>query len=334
MYSKRLIRALVVEVIVIAAVIGLNLRCLMAQSNLEGNIYTYGYGSEDIREELKLYAPTIWENVKRLEEVEFVTSEKAYSVTILMHRYEDGYLDPTVDEWVVVVSSFPEIGEEVKIIIVRLDYESFDLKGIHKFIYLVEKELSLEEVVPIMENELLLNHLLFPLYACPYACEDVGLGIDTGCCVDKKKLQFLGGNYIYSANLGDRAGTIIVNKYAGKPILLLPTWWAGRGGLCNLGRNIYIKGTGTKGRIGKEIRVPVRIHTAPCEVYSFEFDVTYDPDAFEYTSVEPGELAESFAAIEAHPFDAGRLRIEGHTEKQGISQGANGNLVWLKFKLW
>ncbi|MEW6380663.1 MAG: hypothetical protein AB1611_13795 [bacterium] len=218
MHSKRFLIALVTEVIVVAAVIGLNFRCLMAQSTPEGNIYLY---YEDhtidnrIREELKLYAPTIWESVKGLEEVGFVTSGKAYSIVILMQPYTVGSFDPTTAEWVVIVSSIPEIGEEVKITIVRLDYRSFDLKRIDKFIYPVEKELSLEEVILILEKELREKDLLAP---------DEGLiGPDGKPLIDnsyvhKDDVHLFGGNYVYSVGAGDFGGKIFVDKYAGKPI--------------------------------------------------------------------------------------------------------------------
>ncbi|MEW6378328.1 MAG: cohesin domain-containing protein [bacterium] len=339
MYSKRLIKALVAEVIVIAAVIGLNFRCLMAQSNPEGNIYLYDETLDRrFKEELKLYTPTIWENIKELEEVELVTSEKAYSVVILMHPYTEGAFDLNTAEWVVVVSSIPEIEEEVKITIVRLDYRSFDLKRIDKFTYPVEKELNLEEVIPLMEEELRLNYLLAPLEACldPVIDPDV----DRGCSVHKEDVQLLGGNYICSSSIGDFYGKIFINKYAGKTIFFASTAWMGTGGViippCTPAtheRNIYIKGIGTTGKIGKEVRIPVRIENTPCEVHSFDFEVTYDPDTFEYTGMEQGELAESFAAIEAYSIDSARLRIGGQTDGQGISQGASGYLVWLKFKL-
>jgi len=337
MYSKRFLRALVTEVIVaivIIIVMGVNSKSLMAQPNPEGNITYLGLPAGDKAQQ---NASVVWDYIKGLEETQLITSEKNYSVTIFMHEYSVGMSNPGTAEWVAVVSSIPETGEEVKVLIVRLDYLTLNLTGIDKFTYPGGIELSLEEIIPIMEEEIRLRFLL-PGMDCP-VCANLppNLGYPA-CCVPKARVQISGGDYIYTKPACDFGATIIVNKYAGKPIFFATTIWSGSGELIIPQRsplperNIYIEGIETKG-ISKEVCIPVRIQNAPCEVDTFGFEVTYDANVFEYTGLERGDLTEAFKSVEAYPSDAGRLRIEGYTDEHGISESASGYLLCLNFKL-
>jgi hypothetical protein len=342
--TEKIVRAVVMVItIIIIIVTGSNSRCLMAQSNPEGNIYTYfGLRAGTLtKDKLQQNAPIIWDYIKGLEEAQFVTSEKAYSVLILMQPYSDGMFNPETAEWIAVASSIPEAGEEVKVLIVRLDYLTFNLKGIDKFTYPGGKEISLEDAIPIMEDELRLHGLVMSIDVCDDVEECIAV-FEKVCggpvCFHKEDVQISGEDYIYSVNPSDFGGTIIVNKYVEKPIFLASTVWDGGGHLIIPQpsplpeRNIYIEGTQTIG-ISKEVRIPVKIKNAPCEVDDFVFEVTYDANVFEYTGLERGDLTEDFKAVGAYSVDAGRLRIKGYIDEHGISEGASGYLVWLKFKL-
>jgi len=314
----------------------------------KGNVYTYDGGlTVSLQNELKQNAPTVWEYVKYLEEIESVTSENAYSALIFihpytMHSYAAGMFDPNTAEWVAVVSSIPEIDEEVKVIIARLDYRTFDLKGIDKGTYPVEnpvgKELS--EVIPVMEEELRLNNLISSQESC-MECIDLSGEPCDGCSVHKENVQISGENYIYSVADFEIGGTIIVNKYIGKPIFFATTGWNSQGSLlipqcCSplAERNIYIPGTRVKGKIGTEIRIPVMIQNAPHEVEGFDFEVMYEESAFEYIGLEWGELAESLDSVGGGKLSTGGILIAGRSDNgHNILQDASGCLVWLKLKL-
>ncbi|MEW6382033.1 MAG: MopE-related protein [bacterium] len=90
---------------------------------------------------------------------------------------------------------------------------------------------------------------------------------------------------------------------------------------------------GAQGSMGDEITVPVRIHSAPSAVYSFGFDVTYDPDILEFLSWERGDLVKSFKMFEVNTVVPGRQRIGGLDTGSGMPKGASGYLVKLKFKV-
>lgn len=170
-----------------------------------GYSYNYtGVGRFDPKQ-----ASIVWNKINSSDEAKFVTSEKSYSAVVFMHPYAVGAFDPSTAEWIVVISSIPEMTEEPKIAIFRLDYQTFDLKKSYKFSHPARKELSLEESVAIMENEIKPGDKF----------------------VDKEKVTIQGGNYIYSYPAADFGGTIIVNKYAGRAIFFATTVWDGRGRL-------------------------------------------------------------------------------------------------------
>jgi hypothetical protein len=114
-------------------------------------------------------------------------------------------------------------------------------------------------------------------------------------------------------------------------------YWAGNGnkvtGGCTEDDSGALDIGGTKAKIGEEVQIPVKIQNAPNDVYSFGFEVTYDTSVLEYVDVVPVDLAKSFDTIEAYLMEPGKLRIGGYTDKNNISQGASGYLVWLKFKV-
>jgi len=96
-----------------------------------------------------------------------------------------------------------------------------------------------------------------------------------------------------------------------------------------------------KGRPGDEVEIPVRIQWgAPQAVYSFGFELTYDPEILEYQSygvengVEngAGNLLVDFFFVGVSTPSPGRIRVAG-LDNKGIAKGASGTLVWLKFKV-
>lgn len=154
----------------------------------------------------------VWENVKDLDETKFVTAENSYSVLVFMHPYTVGMFDPSTAEWIIIVSSIPETSNEVKVAIVRLDYQTFHLKKTYEFSYVVQLGLTLDDVITTMEEKIVEEG--------EWARE-----------ISSHEVELLGGNYIYSYPAGDFGGTIIVNKYAGEPIFYATTVWDGVGAL-------------------------------------------------------------------------------------------------------
>lgn len=155
---------------------------------------------------------SVWENVKDLDETKFVTAENSYSVLVFMHPYSVGMFDPSTGEWIIIVSSIPETPNEVKVAIVRLDYQTFHLKKAYEFSYVVQLGLTLDDVITTMEEKI--------VEAGEWAPE-----------ISSGEVELLGGNYIYSYPAIDFGGTIIVNKYVGEPIFYATTVWAGVGHL-------------------------------------------------------------------------------------------------------
>ena len=88
---------------------------------------------------------------------------------------------------------------------------------------------------------------------------------------------------------------------------------------------------GTKGTIGKEVWIPVRIQYAPSEVKSFGFDVVFDTSVLEYSTFEKGTLVTNASYFDVKVFSPGRLRIGGVFVDQSIAKGASGSIVRLKF---
>lgn len=175
----------------------------------EENIYYYNVASGFDQKQ----ALIVWNKINSTNEAKIVTSEKSYSVVIFMHPYTVGIFDPSTAEWIVVISSIPENTKEIKISIFRLDYQTFSLKKIYKFSYPARTELSLEESIAIMEEEMKKD---------PYRSNNP---------IEREKIVLQGGNYIYSYPAGDFGGTIIVNKYARRAIFYATTVWAGTGRL-------------------------------------------------------------------------------------------------------
>ena len=153
-----------------------------------------------------------WKRVKDLEETKYVAAENSYSVLVLMHPYSVGAFDPSTAEWVIIVSSIPETSNEVKVAIIRLDYQTFHLKKAYKFSYAVQPGITLDDVIATMEEKIA-------------EVEGGAREISSG------EVELLGGNYIYSYPAIDFGGTIVVNKYVGEPIFYATTVWAGVGHL-------------------------------------------------------------------------------------------------------
>lgn len=155
---------------------------------------------------------SVWENVKDFEKTKFVTAENSYSVLVFMHPYTVGMFDSSTAEWIIIVSSIPETSNEVKVAIVRLDYQTFHLKKAYEFSYVVQIGLTLDDVITTMEEKI--------------------VEVEGGAReISSHEVELLGGDYVYSYPAIDFGGTIIVNKYVGKPIFYATTVWAGVGHL-------------------------------------------------------------------------------------------------------
>lgn len=176
--------------------------------------YTYAPGYLGLENKTQQYVLTVWNKVKDFNEAKLVISEETFSVIVYLHPYTVGAFDPSTAEWVVIISSIPETSNETKIAIFRLDYQTRFLKKAYTFSYSVDDELSLEESIAIMEEEMTKD---------PY-----GSG---GGSVNSEKVKLLGGNYVYSYPAMDLGGTIIVNRYAGVAIFYATTVWDGVGRL-------------------------------------------------------------------------------------------------------
>ena len=185
---------------------------------VEFQTYEYTYTLPQFRghwleNETQEHASTVWKKVKEFDEAKFVISEKNFSVIVYIHPYTVGGFDPSIAEWVVIVSSIPEMtSKEARIAIFRLDYQTFLLKKAYKFGYPADDEFTLEESMDIMEEEMTND---------PYWSRSV----------NREEVQLLGGNYIYSYPAMDFGGTIIVNKYIGMVIFYATTVWDGAGRL-------------------------------------------------------------------------------------------------------
>lgn len=173
----------------------------------------YGYiHAPWFENETQEHAPTVWKKVKDHVEVKSVVSEENFSVIVYMHPYSVGMFDPSTAEWIVIVSSIPEMTNETKIAIFRLDYQTFDMKKAYEFNYPVADELTLEESIAIITEEMTKD---------PYGSRSV----------NSENVKLLGGNYVYSYPAIDFGGTIIVNKYARIAIFYATTVWDGTGTL-------------------------------------------------------------------------------------------------------
>jgi hypothetical protein len=90
---------------------------------------------------------------------------------------------------------------------------------------------------------------------------------------------------------------------------------------------------GIQGKIGDEVKIPVRIQNSPNELFALGLEVTYMPSVLEYTGFERGDLVDSFTMFDVKIAGSGRLRAGGLTTADGIPQGASGCVVLLKFKV-
>ena len=89
---------------------------------------------------------------------------------------------------------------------------------------------------------------------------------------------------------------------------------------------------GTEGRIGEEVKIPIRIQNAPGAISALGFEVSYKPSVLEYVGFERGSLTASFSVFDVNPIASGRLIVGGYSTR-GIPQGASGDLIILKFKV-
>ena len=88
---------------------------------------------------------------------------------------------------------------------------------------------------------------------------------------------------------------------------------------------------GVSGRRGDEVRVAVRIQSAPNDVTALGCKVTYDATVLEYSGFDAGDLVKSFTLFSVNSSSPGTLRIGGMASDKGILKGASGCLVYVKF---
>ena len=100
---------------------------------------------------------------------------------------------------------------------------------------------------------------------------------------------------------------------------------------------------GAKAGPGDEVEIVVRFQNAPSAVYSFGFELTYDPEILEYQEEEfqniqngndnrRGDLTASFSFFGAIRVGYGLIRVAGF-DHSGIAKGASGTVAVLKFKV-
>jgi len=178
----------------------------------EVTLYTYT-AETGLEKETQEHTSLVWEKIKDSDEAKFVTSEKPCSAIVFIHPYTAGGFDPSTAEWVVVLSSIRETAKAIIGSIFRLDYQTFDLKKAHRFDYPLGKELTLDDAIAVMQEEMAKEREPYQTF------------------LDREKIVLLGGNYVYSYPASDFGGTIMVNKYAGEVIFYATTVWDGVGRL-------------------------------------------------------------------------------------------------------
>jgi len=170
------------------------------------------YSIPGFENETREHAHEIWEKVKNTPEIRSVTSEGAFSTLILMHPYSAGIFDPSEAEWVVIVSSDPRESEHIKMVILRLDYQTGELKKSYKFIYPVNS-VTVSDCVSIIKNSMVER-------------PDV-----SGVYFNVENLVIKGDYCIYSYPATDFGGTLIINRNAGRVVFYATTVWDGTGRL-------------------------------------------------------------------------------------------------------
>ncbi|MEW5804742.1 MAG: cohesin domain-containing protein [bacterium] len=90
---------------------------------------------------------------------------------------------------------------------------------------------------------------------------------------------------------------------------------------------------GIKGKVGSEVLIPIRIQSAPNAVTSLGFGVSYDAIVLEYTGFEKGDLVTAFTMVDVSSSGPGKVKVAGFDTGNGFSQGKNGYVLYLKFKV-
>jgi hypothetical protein len=172
----------------------------------EVTLYNYVLGFPIFENQTKDQATALWNKVKDHPAAKFVTSEENSSVIAFLHVYGIPIHSGSA-EWIVIVSSVPEMTTEVRIAVFRFDFQSAYLRNAYKFSYPAREELTLGEIITIMESEV-------------------------GTTEYIERVTLLGENYIYPYAVDwESYGTIIVNKYAGRTIFHATSIWSGTGRL-------------------------------------------------------------------------------------------------------
>lgn len=91
---------------------------------------------------------------------------------------------------------------------------------------------------------------------------------------------------------------------------------------------------GVSGGSGATVSIPVRIQTAPNEVDSLGFEVTFDPGLLTYTGFSRGPLVQNFDFFDVANPETGLLRAGGfEAGPDTIKTGDSGNMVYLHFNV-
>jgi hypothetical protein len=168
------------------------------------------YSETDFTIEKVEQAERAWLSMEKYPEIDYVASERSYVAIVFMHPFTLGQFDPAAAEWIGIITSIPQADEPVKGAIIRLDYQSMELKKAYKLLLSSNPPISLTDAVKIMEDNRQYGWL-------------------TNWRVDEMKVVEFGGNYIYSYPAADFGGVMVVNGYAAKVIFSATSIWDGMG---------------------------------------------------------------------------------------------------------
>lgn len=89
--------------------------------------------------------------------------------------------------------------------------------------------------------------------------------------------------------------------------------------------------------IGRQIKIPVRLHNTPNIVKDFGFDIPYDSGMFEFIDYEPGSSGNKLdfpvTVVPFPPDNPTKLKIGGYSAQKFIPANENGVLCYMIFKI-
>ena len=93
-----------------------------------------------------------------------------------------------------------------------------------------------------------------------------------------------------------------------------------------------LNGGRDRGHPGMEVTIPITVASAPNDVASLGFDVSFDPSVLQYTGYTRGNLVQAFDFFDVSTPESGLLRVGGfEAGADTIAEGASGTLVELRF---